>query len=1208
MNKNIEPSKKQKETPALSKSQPKKERSVDGYRRLALIFAAIATVFSGAAGLSYEVVWSRMLVIPLGNSADATTLVLCAFMFGMALGSKIIGSLADRMVSPLRIYVTAEVLLGMYAIAVPFVMPALESSQMFAGNFDSAPLKVLFRFATASVLVALPAVFMGAAVPVLVRALSSASDEIRKRIGVLYGANTLGGALGAALCGFVAIPALGLMTTSFIAASLSLTAAFIVWAVHRAGRHQQVPMPSHSPAKDAVLKGRWTALLAAGAGGAAMLGGEVVYTRLLTFVFGHDTYAFAILLVMVLLGIAIGGGVHRLLAQKNQIALTGFSLISLGLFMLLSYWLATSLVVSAGRDPFGIGQIESLSTSLWTEFFRELTFTPLLALVPAVWAGISLPAACAVFAGRANHAGRQVGTALLVNGIAAALGSLLTGAFLIPAIGIQHAFIALSLLAALSGVAVLLFSMEMNRKRLQFVGGLGLAVIVVAVLLPGNMPRAMLQEAVGPRHQKIVHYEEGRIGTISVTVNKINKEKQLFVNAVNEVTTRLVHDQSFKLLGHLAPLLHPDPKTGLMICFGAGVAAGGAISHPLESLDIVDLSDKVWNAAGHFKYYNNEVLTDQRVHAHIDDGRQFLLRSNTPYDVMMIDSTHPKAVDSWILYTSGFYKLVKAHLAEDGIVVQWLPLHGLSENEFKIIVRTFLEVFPQMSMWVNVGFEVYGKAAYVKLVGGHKPIRVDFKELGRRVKEPRIARDLKKYGMASEWEIIDSYLCDAQTARQWVKDMPVQTDDRPFVPYITEYSKGRRMDAASLIPIQRSVMPVLYNMGELEEDIRRFAKNAETANGFLMSGLLERAAETRTDGIKIKWSQKRYRTAKNYYLSLASVYEDDRNRLFEIANYLGNLGFTEDAVTLYRKSLELAPDSVTKVNLALALLDSGKGPQAHNIMVEAMNAEPDSALVNYNYGVVQLALGNAGEAVPYLEKAVLLDNKILGARLTLADAYRQMGRLDKAESRLQMLTVEAPWMEAAWDMLGLVEADKENWEEARAMHARALAIDPYFATAHYNMGVALEKLQRFDEAAGAYRAALLIEPNDAEAENNLGLLYGRAGMFEDAILHHLKALDIEPHFPEAAFNLGLAYRAKGMIMQAAQAFTLAKEMNPELTQAGDQLKEMGIDKVKLQVEEAQEGEAGTVETVMETIDTDSAGDAGNARDTAVEAAADSDTE
>ena len=111
----------------------------------AVIALAIATLISGAAGLSYEIIWTRMLVVPLGNSADAIALVLCSFMLGMAVGARLLGGLADRISSPLKIYVIAEVALGVYAVVMPFVIPALSGS--------GAPAVV--RLVVAAVLVAI---------------------------------------------------------------------------------------------------------------------------------------------------------------------------------------------------------------------------------------------------------------------------------------------------------------------------------------------------------------------------------------------------------------------------------------------------------------------------------------------------------------------------------------------------------------------------------------------------------------------------------------------------------------------------------------------------------------------------------------------------------------------------------------------------------------------------------------------------------------------------------------------------------------------------------------------------------------------------------------------------------------------------------------------------------------------------------------------
>jgi len=1121
-----------------------------------LLVACAATLLSGAAALSYEVVWSRMLVLVFGNSADATMLVLCAFMVGMAAGARAVGRLADGMPSPLRIYVAAEALLALYAIAVPFLMPSLERAGALTGALDIPLLRAVARFAAAFCIVAVPALFMGATVPVLVRGLAGAAAQVRARVGLLYGANTLGGAMGAALCGFLAIPFLGLRATSWTAAGASLLAAGLgLMALRLSGDTCPAEPASPSPGTNGPVK--WP-LIAAAVGGFAMLGGEILWARLLTFIFGHDTYAFAILLVVVLAGLGLGGFAHSLLRNRTPLRVAGAALCALGITLLTSYVTAAELILTAGRDPFHIAGAAVWSTSLWKEFVRELSFAPLLVFAPAFFAGLSLPAACAAACPDASQSGRRTGAVLLSNGMAAAAGAVLTSTVFIPLIGIERSLIALSIVAAGAG-SLLLVATAVPRTRWTLIPAVpGMAfVLAFALLLPGGLPLALLREAVGPAHQRIIHYEEGRTGTVSVTENRINKERQLFMNAVNEVTTRLVHIQSFKLLGHLGPLLHPHPRTGLLICFGAGVSAGAAIAHPFTSIDIVDLSETVFGAAPHFRRENNDVLADDRVHLHVEDGRQFLLRSEKKYDVMMIDSTHPKAVDSWILYTSGFYRLVKSRLAKDGIAVQWLPLHGLSETEFASILRTFEQVFPHMTLWLSVGFETYGKAAYAKLVGTHDPLQIDYRELSRRLKEPLIAADLARYGMDDPMEILDGFVADADAVRRFAKDAPVQTDDRPFVSYITPYSKGRRMDAASLIPLRMSPMPLLYRTGDAEEELAQAVSFAMESNGFLMAGLLDQAAAVRPGGKKLRLSVAQFSLAKEYYRKLATLYDDDPQRLFETASMLGNLGYFDEAVPLYRRALELGGDMAElRINLALALADRGDIEEAHNLLADAVADQPDSALARYNFGVILKRQGDAGGAALQLARAVDLDEDLWGARVALADAWRLTGRLDKAEARMQALTALAPRHEEAWDLLGLIAGDRGDQEQAVRMHEKALLINPYRADSHYNMGVALEKLERWKEAAGAYAAALAIDDRDAEAHNNLGLLFGRAGMYDEAAAQHLRALDIEPHYPEAAFNLGLAWRAAGKTAQAKEAFALALRLHPGLDAARQQLEQL----------------------------------------------------
>ncbi len=1140
----------------------------------AAIAVCIAALFSGAAALGYEISWSRMLVVPLGNSSDATAIVLCAFMLGMALGAWILGGIADRVKSPLKLYAWLELALGVYAIPMPLVIRWLGGTSFLTGSFEVSPIQAILRFAVFTIIVSIPSLVMGATLPVLVRAVSSKQGDTRTRVGLVYGFNTLGAATGATLAGFMVIPAVGLVMTSAFSAGFSFLAAFVALVLNKLIAPPPKELEQDDPSTGAlahlsVKRRRTLALLTAAVSGFVMLGAEVLYARVLTFVFGHDTYAFSVLLTFVLIGLGLGGLVHSKLSKRNPVALSAVILGLLALTLVDFFWVAASITVEAGRDPFNLGAVGSLGGSLRLELFRELLFAPILVLVPAVMAGTAFPAACTLMAEDGRKPGLRIGEVALVNGAAAAAGAVLVSFVLVSALGIQGSFVALALVGVAASLAILYFGKLLRPIRSAALRALpAVLCVLVIVAIPGALPKAMFLRAVGPNHQKIVHYEEGRTGTVAVTVNKINGEKQLFVNAVNEVTTRLVHDQSFKLLGHLGPLLHPNPKEGLMICFGAGLSAGAALVHPLKTLDVVELSSTIPGAAHQWKAENNDVLNDPRLRLHIDDGRHFLRGTDQRFDTITVDSTHPKAVDSWILYTKEFYALMKSKLADDGIAVQWVPLHGLSEREFKIIVRTFQTVFPNTTLWVNVGFETYGQAAYLKLVGTREPLLIDYKELTARLKEPRIRQDLAPFGMDAPEEILDAYLAGPRVTARWTEGLPIQTDNHPIVPFTTAYSKGRRMTADLLLGVRSSVVPILERMGDEEVLLRQKLATGEEVQGFLLAGMLDRALEAWPDGKKLALFEKRAATGEGYYIALAKQYNDDATKLFEIGSYLGNLGFVERARSLYEKALKKNPDDTrVRLNLAILLMDMGRGDQAAGMLEQLVRDVPGNPLVHYNLGVTLLKSGRPDPALLSFSRALSLDPELLSAKLNRAEAYLALGKLDRAERDLREVIATNRWTASAWDMLGRVEARRKSFDEAKTYHIRALELEPYRADSHYNLGIALQELGRFKEAAGAYQAALKINPQDADALNNLGLVYGAAQMYDKALAAHLMALDIDPGYAEAAFNTGLVYKALERPDKAVEFFGLALKLAPTLVQAQQQLDALGIDSVEVEVEE-----------------------------------------
>ena len=86
-----------------------------------LVVGLFCFFFSGAAGLIYEVVWTRMLTQIFGNTTYAIATVLSAFMAGLAIGSYIFGQIADRGKNDFLLYGILEAGVGVYGFVVPWL-------------------------------------------------------------------------------------------------------------------------------------------------------------------------------------------------------------------------------------------------------------------------------------------------------------------------------------------------------------------------------------------------------------------------------------------------------------------------------------------------------------------------------------------------------------------------------------------------------------------------------------------------------------------------------------------------------------------------------------------------------------------------------------------------------------------------------------------------------------------------------------------------------------------------------------------------------------------------------------------------------------------------------------------------------------------------------------------------------------------------------
>jgi len=1042
---------------------------------------------SGLAGLTYEVVWHRLLAVVLGNASFATAAVLAAVMGGMGVGALIAGRYADR-VDPLRLYALLEIGLGAIALSVPWLatsaqgwsLPLLRAVGPGWGSF-------VVRFGVATTVVLLPALLLGATLPALVRAVelraSSAPDRVGRAASAVYALNTAGAALGCAITGYVLLGAWGVRATNQLAAGVDLGVGAVALGLSFVAVRGGASGPAKAvlPKTEARPFAKRRVLGLAFVAGLVVLGLETIWTRLFLLVFGHDVHAFSAMLASVLVGLAIGSAIYRGLPTRLRThdALVPTLFGALGAVALMSLALVGRRYLSVGLDVLGVDATLSLTRSHERGIVLQGIFAATTILPTAVIAGAIFPALVSRYPG--SGTGDRTGRVLAANTAGTLTGPLVTPLVLVPLIGIGGASLLLAFVATTASVLVT----PRAQSRWAAVALVGLSLAWLAV--PSELPRQILARKIGPAHVSLIVYEEGRSATVAVAENQINGERQIFVNGINEVTTRLVHDQSFMLLGHLGLLLHPEPREVAVICLGGGLAAGAVARHDVERITIVDLEPAVEHAARAFSDLNHGVLDDPRVSLVIDDGRAHLRTADTRYDVIVVDSTHPRAVDSWILYTRELYRTTRERLADDGVLVQWLPLHGLSADEFRILVGTFVETFPEATLWTNVGFEPYGQTAYSLLVASRDGAPIDPERIAERLEEPRVAAALEPWGLDTAGEVLECLHAGPDTLRRWTAGLPINTDDHPRVQFVTPYTRGAAMTPDRLLeafapasaPIDPPPGPALA---------AELASRWE-AQGLLLSGALDRAAAVCAECAKLPMFEAEMREGRAYYTELGRRYAGDAERILEVAAGLLLHGEHDAAESLLSDAADVDPDPNVLLHLGLVRASASDHDAAIEAFRRALSIDPDRALVRANLGRSLNERGRGDEAIVQLERAVADDPSLADAHAALAHALMQHQRQgDLPERALESALELDPRHRDAHILLGRLYLRQRRDDDAADALTRALGYHPYDEDILFNLALAEERRGDPARARAYLERVLVVDPTDGEALDALSAL------------------------------------------------------------------------------------------------------------------------
>jgi len=717
-------------------------------------------IASGAAGLIYQVVWSRELVLLFGNTSQAISTIVTAFLFGLGTGAYAGGRLATGHRNPLRLYGMIEFAVAALAIFLPSLFPSLGVVYQNAYTDASPQALALIRFGLAFAAVT-PATFaMGMTLPALTSYMVRSLDVAAPRLSELYAANTLGAVAGTLIAGFALIELFGLSTTALIAVGMNFTAGLV--ALIAATRTNDLPIEPPQRASEARLGAARNVNLIYAAtfiSGFSSLAFEVLWTRLFAEGSGSNIYLFAAILAIFLFGIAAGSVFYgyRSRHARDTLSALGVCLAVIGL--------GACATVVLGSGPLGDGYY---------------TVRPLI-ILPATFAmGYAFPLSVRLVMPSAAAASSVVGKLYAANTAGSVLGSFTAIFVLASTLGTNTSVIWLGALDLLVAAALVMAGRPALRNwKVRWAGPMA-ATAVVALIAPGaGLPIARSATENHLRQEGVfVAHREDNIATVDVE-GGMPAQRRLFVTGV--AMTFLTVDT--KLMAYLPKVLRPEASELLDICFGMGSTYRSSLILGLHT-DAVELSPSVPGEMAAFFTDADQVLKDNRGRIYIADGRNYIRVSSQRYDVIVVDPPPPiESAGTVVLYTSEFFKDARAHLNEGGIFLLWVP-YLLTLEEFKMHLRTFRSAFPHVKVVLGPG----GHGAY--LLGSEAPMSFDAGLLSAVLGSPSAAADFATAPddprlNAAQWAamIQSNDLMNDSQVDTFVGAGPMITDDHPLSEY-----------------------------------------------------------------------------------------------------------------------------------------------------------------------------------------------------------------------------------------------------------------------------------------------------------------------------------------------------------------------------------------------------------------------------------------
>jgi spermidine synthase len=776
---------------------------------------------SGCAALIYEVIWLQMLQLVIGLTSLSLGILLGTFMGGMCLGSLLFPRLISAENHPLRVYAFLEFFIGVSGLILLFTIPLI--GNLYTGIAGHGVISsVLFRSLIAAICILPPTILMGATLPAISRWVEATPEGV-SWMGFFYGGNIFGAVAGCLLSGFYLLRVFDVETATWVAFFLNLIIATGAMFISRITTYNHSRTDPET--QESYSRGVKVVYITIALSGMAALGGEVIWTRLLSIMMGSTVYTFSIILAAFLIGLGIGSGTGAYLSRK--IKSPGLALAICQFLLILAITWASHIITN--KIPYRALDLTRIADA-WHLFRNDLMWCILAVLPPALFWGASFPLALAAAAIRGEDPGRLVGRVYASNTIGAIAGSLGFSMIGIPFLGSgesQKILIILSGSAAIIMIAHYLFTristepLQKNKPK-SFINirttALITAIIVVVALVISNITTIPWGAVAYGRYMssygnleginktlpeppaetvKPLYVGEGLNGTVAVTLTSTGITQFHSVGKV-QASTEPLDMRLQRMLGHITALLTEKPESVLVIGCGAGITAGTFVTYPevkkivvcdIESLIprlVAPMFSKVnYGIADGISKQNPHLVKGKEVRFEYDDGRHYIRTSDEKFDIISSDPIDPWGKGAGALYTLEYFESCKSHLKPGGSMSLWVPLYQGSPESVKSMISTFFRVFPEGIIWSN---DNQGTGYDIVLFGQKEHTVIDIEKLNTRFSSEEYAQvrqslaDIEFYSLQ---DLLITYAGRASDMKEWMSGSQTNTDKNMRLSYLS---------------------------------------------------------------------------------------------------------------------------------------------------------------------------------------------------------------------------------------------------------------------------------------------------------------------------------------------------------------------------------------------------------------------------------------